>query len=89
MLIGLILMGVGVVMAVYGFVSLFRKVWKLVKAIEAIPYELTEEELSAFTRAVIDSDFGKIRFNLVQYGLMSTCFGMIVIIAMNLINLLS
>jgi hypothetical protein len=86
MLIGLILMGVGVVMAVYGFVSMFRKVWKLVKA---IPYELTEEELSAISRVVIDSDFGKIRFNLVQYGLISTCFGMIVTIAMGLINLLS
>ena len=86
MVIGLILMGVGVVMAVYGFVSLFRKVWKLVKA---IPYELTEEELSALSRVVIDSDFGKIRFNLVQYGLMSTCFGMIVTIAIGLINLLS
>ena len=86
MLIGLILMGVGVVMAVYGFVSMFRKVWKLVKA---IPYELTEEELSALSRVVIDSDFGKIRFNLVQYGLMSTCFGMFVIIVMRLINLLS
>ena len=86
MLIGLILIGVGVVMAVYGFVSLFRKVWKLVKA---IPYKLTDEELSIISRAVIDSDFGKIRFNLVQYGLMSTCFGMIVIIVMNLINLLS
>ena len=86
MVIGLILMSVGVVMAVYGFVSLFRKVWKLVKA---IPYELTEEELSALSRVVIDSDFGKIRFNLVQYGLMSTCFGMIVTIAMGLINLLS
>jgi hypothetical protein len=86
MLVGLILMGVGVVMAVYGFVSMFRKVWKLVKA---IPYELTEEELSAISRVVIDSDFGKIRFNLVQYGLISTCFGMIVTIAMGLINLLS
>jgi hypothetical protein len=86
MLVGLILMGVGVVMAVYGFVSLFRKVWKLVKA---IPYKLTEEELSAISRVVIDSDFGKIRFNLVQYGLISTCFGMIVTIAMGLINLLS
>lgn len=86
MVIGLILMGVGVVMAVYGFVSMFRKVWKLVKA---IPYELTEEELSAISRVVIDSDFGKIRFNLVQYGLISTCFGMIVTIAMGLINLLS
>ena len=86
MLIGLILMGVGVVMAVYGFVSMFRKVWKLVKA---IPYELTEEELSAISRVVIDSDFGKIRFNLVQYGLISTCFGIIVTIAMGLINLLS
>jgi hypothetical protein len=86
MLIGLILMSVGVVMAVYGFVSMFRKVWKLVKA---IPYELTEEELSAISRVVIDSDFGKIRFNLVQYGLISTCFGMIVTIAMGLINLLS
>ena len=86
MLIGLILMGVGVVMAVYGFVSMFRKVWKLVKA---IPYELTEGELSAISRVVIDSDFGKIRFNLIQYGLMSTCFGMIVTIAMGLINLLS
>ena len=86
MLIGLILMGVGVVMAVYGFVSMFRKVWKLVKA---IPYELTEGELSAISRVVIDSDFGKIRFNLVQYGLISTCFGMIVTIAMGLINLLS
>lgn len=86
MVIGLILMSVGVVMAVYGFVSMFRKVWKLVKA---IPYELTEEELSALSRVVIDSDFGKIRFNLVQYGLMSTCFGMIVTIAMGLINLLS
>ena len=79
-------MSVGVVMAVYGFVSMFRKVWKLVKA---IPYKLTEEELSAISRVVIDSDFGKIRFNLVQYGLMSTCFGMIVIIVMGLINLLS
>lgn len=86
MLIGLILIGVGVVMAVYGFVSLFRKVWKLVKA---IPYKLTDEELSIISRAVIDSDFGKIRFNLVQYGLMSTCFGMFVIIVMRLINLLS
>ena len=86
MLIGLILMGVGVVMAVYGFVSMFRKVWKLVKA---IPYELTEGELSAISRVVIDSDFGKIRFNLIQYGLMSTCFGMIVTIIMGLINLLS
>ena len=86
MLIGLILMGVGVVMAVYGFVSMFRKVLKLVKA---IPYELTEEELSAISRVVIDSDFGKVRFNLIQYGLMSTCFGMIVTIAMGLINLLS
>ena len=86
MLIGLILMGVGVVMAVYGFVSMFRKVWKLVKA---IPYELTEEELSAISRVVIDSDFGKVRFNLIQYGLMSTCFGMIVTIIMGLINLLS
>ena len=86
MLVGLILMGVGVVMAVYGFVSMFRKVWKLVKA---IPYELTEGELSAISRVVIDSDFGKIRFNLVQYGLMSTCFGMIVTIVMGLINLLS
>ena len=86
MVIGLILMGVGVVMAVYGFVSMFRKVWKLVKA---IPYKLTEEELSAMIRVVIDSDFGKIRFNLIQYGLMSTCFGMIVTIAMGLINLLS
>ena len=86
MVIGLILMGVGVVMAVYGFVSMFRKVWKLVKA---IPYELTEGELSAISRVVIDSDFGKIRFNLIQYGLMSTCFGMIVTIAMGLINLLS
>lgn len=86
MLIGLILMGVGVVMAVYGFVSMFRKVWKLVKA---IPYELTEGELSAISRVVIDSDFGKVRFNLIQYGLMSTCFGMIVTIAMGLINLLS
>lgn len=86
MLIGLILMGVGVVMAVYGFVSMFRKVWKLVKA---IPYELTEEELSKISRIVIDSDFGKVRFNLIQYGLMSTCFGMIVTIAMGLINLLS
>ena len=86
MVIGLILMSVGVVMAVYGFVSMFRKVWKLVKA---IPYKLTEEELSAISRVVIDSDFGKIRFNLVQYGLMSTCFGMIVTIAMGLINLLS
>jgi hypothetical protein len=86
MLIGLILIGVGVVMAVYGFVSMFRKVWKLVKA---IPYELTEGELSAISRVVIDSDFGKIRFNLIQYGLMSTCFGMIVTIAMGLINLLS
>ena len=86
MLIGLILMGVGVVMAVYGFVSMFRKVWKLVKA---IPYELTEGELSAISRVVIDSDFGKIRFNLIQYGLMSTCFGMIATIAMGLINLLS
>lgn len=85
MLIGLILMGVGVVMAVYGFVSMFRKVLKLVKA---IPYELTEEELSAISRVVIDSDFGKIRFNLIQYGLVSTCFGMIVTIAMGLINLL-
>ena len=79
-------MSVGVVMSVYGFVSMFRKVWKLVKA---IPYKLTEEELSAISRVVIDSDFGKIRFNLVQYGLMSTCFGMIVIIVMGLINLLS
>ena len=86
MLIGLILMGVGVVMAVYGFVSMFRKVWKLVKA---IPYELTEGELSAISRVVIDSDFGKVRFNLIQYGLMSTCFGMIVTIIMGLINLLS
>ena len=86
MLIGLILMGVGVVMAVYWFISMFRKVWKLVKA---IPYELTEGELSAISRVVIDSDFGKIRFNLIQYGLMSTCFGMIVTIAMGLINLLS
>lgn len=86
MLIGLILIGVGVVMAVYGFVSMFRKVWKLVKA---IPYELTEGELSAISRVVIDSDFGKVRFNLIQYGLMSTCFGMIVTIAMGLINLLS
>ena len=86
MLIGLILIGVGVVMAVYGFVSMFRKVWKLVKA---IPYELTEGELSAISRVVIDSDFGKIRFNLIQYGLISTCFGMIVTIAMGLINLLS
>lgn len=86
MLVGLILMGVGVVMAVYGFVSMFRKVWKLVKA---IPYELTEGELSAISRVVIDSDFGKVRFNLIQYGLMSTCFGMIVTIAMGLINLLS
>ena len=86
MLIGLILMGVGVAMAVYGFVSMFRKVWKLVKA---IPYELTEGELSAISRVVIDSDFGKIRFSLIQYGLMSTCFGMIVTIAMGLINLLS
>ena len=86
MVIGLILMSVGVVMAVYGFVSMFRKVWKLVKA---IPYKLTEEELSAISRVVIDSDFGKIRFNLIQYGLMSTCFGMIVTIAMGLINLLS
>jgi hypothetical protein len=86
MLIGLILMSVGVVMAVYGFVSMLRKVWKLVKA---IPYELTEEELSTISRLVIDSDFGKIRFNLVQYGLISTCFGMIVTIAMGLINLLS
>ena len=86
MLIGLILMGIGVVMAVYGFVSMLRKVWKLVKA---IPYELTEEELSTISRIVIDSDFGKIRFNLVQYGLMSTCFGMIVTIVMGLINLLS
>ena len=86
MVIGLILISVGVVMSVYGFVSLFRKVWKLVKA---IPYKLTEEELSAISRVVIDSDFGKIRFNLVQYGLMSTCFGMIVTIAMGLINLLS
>ena len=86
MVIGLILMGVGVVMAVYGFVSMFRKVLKLVKA---IPYELTEEELSAISRVVIDSDFGKVRFNLIQYGLMSTCFGMIVTIAMGLINLLS
>jgi hypothetical protein len=86
MLIGLILMSVGVVMAVYGFVSMLRKVWKLVKA---IPYELTEGELSAISRVVIDSDFGKIRFNLIQYGLMSTCFGMIVTIAMGLINLLS
>lgn len=86
MVIGLILMSVGVVMSVYGFVSMFRKVWKLVKA---IPYKLTEEELSAISRVVIDSDFGKIRFNLVQYGLMSTCFGMIVIIVMGLINLLS
>ena len=89
MVIGLILISVGVVMSVYGFVSLFRKVWKLVKAIKAIPYELTEEELSVISRAVIDSDFGKIRFNLVQYGLMSTCFGMFVIIVMRLINLLS
>lgn len=86
MLIGLILMGVGVVMTVYGFVSMFRKVWKLVKA---IPYELTEGELSAISRVVIDSDFGKVRFNLIQYGLMSTCFGMITTIAMGLINLLS
>ena len=86
MLIGLILMGIGVVMAVYGFVSMLRKVWKLVKA---IPYELTEEELSTISRIVIDSDFGKIRFNLVQYGLISTCFGMIVTIVMGLINLLS
>lgn len=86
MLIGLILMGVGVVMAVYGFVSMFRKVWKLVKA---IPYKLTEEEISAISRVVIDSDFGKIRFNLIQYGLMSTFFGMITTIAMGLINLLS
>lgn len=86
MLVGLILMGVGVVMAVYGFVSLFRKVWKLVKA---IPYKLTEEELSAISSVVIDSDFGKIRFSLIQYGLMSTCFGMITTIAMGLINLLS
>ena len=86
MLIGLILMGVGVAMAVYGFVSMFRKVWKLVKA---IPYELTEGELSAISRVVIDSDFGKVRFNLIQYGLMSTCFGMITTIAMGLINLLS
>ena len=86
MLTGLILMGVGVVMAVYGFVSLFRKVWNLVKA---IPYKLTEEELSAISRVVIDSDFGKVRFNLVQYGLISTCFGMIVTIVMGLINLLS
>ena len=86
MVIGLILISVGVVMSVYGFVSLFRKVWKLVKA---IPYKLTDEELSIISRAVIDSDFGKIRFNLVQYGLMSTCFGMIVIIVMGLINLLS
>lgn len=86
MVIGLILISVGVVMSVYGFVSLFRKVWKLVKA---IPYKLTDEELSIISRAVIDSDFGKIRFNLVQYGLMSTCFGMFVIIVMRLINLLS
>lgn len=86
MLIGLILMGVGVVMAVYGFVSMFRRVWKLVKA---IPYELTEEELSSISRIVTDSDFGKIRCGLVQYGLMSTFFGMITTIAMGLINLLS